>query len=145
MELQQTHLDRTEKFAVWLEEQRKLAGVEREDLYNAGVISRSTYSKFVTIGNTRRDHGDEYALSRVPKRESAVFVRVLKYLAKATKNPDLVAEGLTIWGLHAEEAEQITRSSESSERLGNIVYLLGKLAPDDLHHIEVVISRFASV
>jgi hypothetical protein len=145
MELQQTHLDRTEQFAEWLENQRKLAGVDRKDLYNAGVVSESTYTKFVTIGNTRRKHGDHQALRRVPQSESAVFVGVLGFLAKATKRPELVAEGLSIWGMHEDKVEQINRASESTEYLGRIVQKLGKLPPDDLRTIDEIVSRFASV
>ncbi len=145
MELQQTHLDRTEKFAEWLEYQRKQAGVDRSDLYAAGVISESTYTKFVTIGNTRREHGDLTALRRVPKKESEVFVGVLEYLARATKRPELVAEGLSIWGIHEDKVEQINRFSESAEYLGRIVQKLSQLPPDDLRTIGEIVSRFASV
>lgn len=143
MGMQQTHLDRTEKFAEWLEARREELGVTRQDLYRAKVISESTYTKFVTIGNTRRRHGDDYVLRMVPKDQSGVMLKVLKYLSKIADRPDLVTEGLSIWGIHAEEVDEYARVAESTEWLGRIVQKLSKLPPDDLRTIDEIVHKFA--
>ena len=140
---QQTHLDRAEKFAEWLETQRIEAGVERRELYDRNIVSESFYTKLVTIGNTRRKHGDRRAEAIVPRTESRVLIKVLEYIAKTSGKKGLVAEGLSILGLHHEEIEEMARFNESAERLGRIMMLLPKLRSDDLRTIDEIVNRFA--
>lgn len=115
----QIYLERTERFAAWMEKKREDAGMRQDELAAICNIHPSYYSRIVNLKSNRKKYGDSHKQVNAP-RDPQVLVPALKALAEKL-GEDCVTEGLRIWGHPPDD------SSVDGYKPGDRALLIGRL------------------
>lgn len=143
------HLDRVERFARWLEQQRKQAGFTQKELAQRAEMSHSYYSKVINIGHLRRTYGDGSREVNAP-RSLATFEGALTALEERLGGA-CREEGMDVWSsLDPEEGTRLASTlkttsnipdADRSKLLTDTLASLMRLAPERLALVRDLIDQ----
>jgi transcriptional regulator with XRE-family HTH domain len=124
--LDRRYLDRTERFVDWLESKRRQSGLTQDELAKRGGISKSFYSKIVTLRRNREKYGDDRNRLTVPGSPET-FRQILTELGQAL-GEDCLTEGMRIWGYSPEGTAP--KDNHVDEELIQLVLRVQRLPPE---------------